>query len=379
MLVLLSCCLRRTPTSLIFRLPENWTKRSFRGFLCGKRNLSKDRAQFSQQLRRSSTDTTDALNKESIRKAPATKFEPKPLFPWRHEYELIPRLVPGTSEYDDDVVLTQRAQSGIAYSFLDNVSLLNAFLTKKWQVDLAEGAAYAFSRAVAGICANTYHVPMDTISSADGSTHFHFDPSQQMGKHASDPVECPTLKYMVGKKLRQLYESAHGSAREQLQIRLELEPTRADFVALFCSPYISRKAVEQDPTVIDIAADAILDMRAGGALSGSSAFWRFATYITEYEEANNGSLFTTVDAQVLVECQEIFSVRDSCTGRVLQGSEEGLRRTVRHLVRFETTVETTGGPNILFNSNKAEDWVLIDIDDLVGEDPWYMDLAKKLR
>jgi hypothetical protein len=60
----------------------------------------------------------------------------------------------------------------------------------------------------------------------------------------------------------------------------------------------------------------------------------------EEQQKLHGKLSATVEVQVLVECDEIFHVVDMNTGVVLQGHEDGLVRSVVHLVRMEKMAET---------------------------------------
>jgi hypothetical protein len=95
----------------------------------------------------------------------------------------------------------------------------------------------------------------------------------------------------------------------------------------------------------------------------------------EEQEKLHGKLSTTVEVQVLVECDEIFQVVDLNTGVVLQGHEDGLVRSVVHLVRMEKTVETYDNDNTFPYSPviRQGNWQITDIDDLLGHTKkWYL-------
>ena len=68
----------------------------------------------------------------------------------------------------------------------------------------------------------------------------------------------------------------------------------------------------------------------------------------------------------MVECDEIFCVKDLSTGVTIQGDDDGKVRRVWHLVRFEMIVETfpnNGG--FLPFQHKQGNWQISDIDDLL--------------
>jgi len=57
--------------------------------------------------------------------------------------------------------------------------------------------------------------------------------------------------------------------------------------------------------------------------------------------SNDGRAVITIVAQVSIQCKEIFIVRDSITGDVLQGVDDVQPRDVTHLVRFEMILRET--------------------------------------
>lgn len=85
-----------------------------------------------------------------------------------------------------------------------------------------------------------------------------------------------------------------------------------------------------------------------------------------------GKLETTVEIQVLVECQETFQVLDAETGLVLQGSADGAVQTVWHLACFETTVVSADSDHFPYLTKSPRgNFQLTNIDDLLGPKTWY--------
>ena len=80
-------------------------------------------------------------------------------------------------------------------------------------------------------------------------------------------------------------------------------------------------------------------------------------------------LESTVIAQVLVTCDEVFSVTDVATGMLLQGN--GTKQTVQHLVRLEVVVETRI-PVEGKSTNHVGSWQITDWDDLLGGNLWFV-------
>jgi hypothetical protein len=87
-----------------------------------------------------------------------------PLFPWRHSEEVLPRLIPGPPEFEEQGYLL----GGNVFSSnptFDNYATAKFFLDvpwykmiffKDWQDDLAESMSWAFAQGTAGIMSNVY-------------------------------------------------------------------------------------------------------------------------------------------------------------------------------------------------------------------------------
>jgi hypothetical protein len=102
-------------------------------------------------------ESTQPQNNES----PPTK---KLIFPWRHEEYPLPRLVPGTLDYDTKshyLLSTTSMTPGnptmnalaTAFMFLD-VPFYQFLFFGSWKHDLADSMSWAFTQGVAGLLSN---------------------------------------------------------------------------------------------------------------------------------------------------------------------------------------------------------------------------------
>ena len=82
------------------------------------------------------------------------------------------------------------------------------------------------------------------------------------------------------------------------------------------------------------------------------------------EHLETGIMESTVIAQVLVWCNEVFYVKDVDSGTILQGRGDGESRNIPHLVRMEMTVKTDKDDSGRFR-NLMGNWIITDIDDLL--------------
>jgi hypothetical protein len=82
------------------------------------------------------------------------------------------------------------------------------------------------------------------------------------------------------------------------------------------------------------------------------------------------SLESTIVAQVLIECDEIFSVTDLTTGKIIQG--DGELRRVPHVVRLEVVVDTQKKYGERGSHNELGSWQITDWDDLLDGNIWYL-------
>jgi hypothetical protein len=175
---------------------------------------------------------------------------------------------------------------------------------------------------------------------------------------------CPEVQDMMIPRLRNLFQSAHESGKDQLIIHLRMEPIHAYFYNIFCLPYMTRDLAEKDP-------DRIKMLRRLKIMKPREGIGKVVETL-DSDLARKGRLETTVEVQVLIICNEVFQVLDRTTGAVLQGSKDGSVQTVCHVVRMENTalqvLPEDGKGSQLTTSN----WQITDIDDLLdGPIAWY--------
>jgi hypothetical protein len=149
-------------------------------------------------------------------------------------------------------------------------------------------------------------------------------------------------------------------AKEQkpLEIVLRMKPVEAEMHRIFCFPFLSREAVQEDPSrkaeYISLAHH-FRKGKKGSVRALAKHFWA----LTDRMLQERGKLQTTVMADVMVECIETFHVKDITTNEILQG--DGVERTVRHLLRMEMDLT-------LVQENDQDywhkgGWRIADIDD----------------
>lgn len=194
----------------------------------------------------------------------------------------------------------------------------------------------------------------------------------------------PEVEYMMEEKLRKLYEASHEFGKDQMRIRLETQPVHCELVSLLFIPYLTRQAVHDAPSLrhsfrnmfravqkknIDENGNA-----TGVVALAQEAFSVFQEYVNSRAQINRDdnvvSMQSTVIAQVLIECDELFSVTDVATGMLIQG--HGEKQRVYHLVRLEVVVDEQiplGGGKPVFD---VQSWQIVDWDDLEGGNIWYI-------
>lgn len=326
----------------------------------GRRNLSTSSA--------AEADAVDAADAKKLLQSTATKQIPRPIFPWRHDEKLLPRLIPDTPEFRRDMRVPSIFRSIVAMSFLD-IPWHHLLISGNavWEGDIAHSTSWAFAQAVAGIVSNVYKVPLADIA-LDDKVNFQFPPEGPV-EEGDKAMYCPEIESMLDRPLMTLFKSAHESGKLQLRIRLQMQPKSTKLHSIFALPFVSRAAVEKDPKILEKTYNNMALMRTNPRESFQNVF-----KAVEEESKRNGKLTTTIEAQVLVECDEIFQVVDLETGVVLQGQEDGLVRTVVHLVRMEKTVETYDNDARFpyFPDVKQGNWQITDIDDLLGSKKWYL-------
>ena len=165
---------------------------------------------------------------------------------------------------------------------------------------------------------------------------------------------------MMETKLQNLFASAH-SGKEQIEVHLKTKPTGAHLHSLHSLPALSRSIAAKHPSLIRDIEKARLT--GDPQLSGNKYIDAVAA---EMGEDHRGTIETTMFAEVLVYCDEVFCVRDLQTGAVVQGNEDGKARQVIHGVRMERVRTSTLG-----KGTQLSNWMITDIDDLLDGNRWY--------
>lgn len=204
------------------------------------------------------------------------------------------------------------------------------------------------------------------VISGDTSQGQQGDDQSPQNPHSSSSM------MMIHESLQELYQSARESGKEQLQVRLDCRPSMTvppKIVGLFVFPFLTRAALNENENKNKNSNDNRNKYRSTtmppGRLredyqhilrvmktdSPENAFPLWYKLLEDTFRQQRGSSATasssspltigsTVICQVLIECDEIFWVKDLSTGMILQGHEDETEfRTVRHLVRFEMVVD----------------------------------------
>ena len=176
-----------------------------------------------------------------------------------------------------------------------------------------------------------------------------------------DEISSNNSGPMMEPKLQQLFSSAHESGKEQIEVHLQTKPTEAHLHSLHALPALSRSVAARHPSLIRDIEKARITNNTKYLGNG------YMSAIGEAEdEEHRQTMESTMIAEVLVYCDEVFCVRDLKTGSVVQGNEDSKVRQVVHGVRMER-VRTLkeGGDEVLRN------WMLTDIDDLLDGNRWF--------
>lgn len=313
----------------------------------------------------------------------ASMVNPRVIFPWRHDTELLPRLVVGSDEFK-----LHGGYYGPGDPFncpVRNMPLFTAFAAtligipwykapfSGWSQELAESSSWAFTQAVAAMMSNLYRVPFGDIRREEGDLDVNFkhtittsttDTEDSM--KGSETFSSPDLEFIVEEKLLNLYKHAHSSGRDQMQIHLQMQTTSARLLSFMLVPLFTRKDSKQHPSNIIPMSTWVTNLFST-PLSESMAkveskLHRHDKYVA-YQH--------TVIAQVLVHCDEVFSVTDLNCGSILQGYGDGNVRNVPHIVRLETVVEHKLDLETKETTLVMKGWQITDWDDMLGGNLWF--------
>jgi hypothetical protein len=207
-----------------------------------------------------------------------------------------------------------------------------------------------------------HSVPFEDIAKDDYHLDLTLDASSKENKeNTEEKQKLRDVDFIIEQNLRTLYESAHESGKDQMQVRLETKPVAAHLLNMFCFPFLSRNQLKSDPSL----KGRYLEMLELMTHSPREALPHFHHMVADFEES--GRMESTVISQVVLSCDELFWVKNLQTGAIVQGHEDEKFRPVYHLVRMEMVVEThPSKKGFLPFKNTPGNWQITDIDDLLG-------------
>lgn len=186
------------------------------------------------------------------------------------------------------------------------------------------------------------------------------------GETASS-IFCDEVKEMFDEKVynhyKKFHDATHSGTTTPQEITLKFKAVDSELWRISCFPFLSRKAVEEQPSLRKEYFELLEISRKEGANAFFRSFWAFADKMLE----RRGTLETTIAADVIIDCSEVFAVRDLTNRKIVQG--DGEQRIVRHTIRMELDV----GMMVDENENSSYyqgDWRITDIDDLVDNKEW---------
>ncbi|KAI2490199.1 hypothetical protein MHU86_24390 [Fragilaria crotonensis] len=146
----------------------------------------------------------------------ASMVNPHVIFPWRHDTELLPRLVVGSDEFK-----LHGGYYGPGDPFncpIRNMPLFTTFAANLigvpwykipfsgWRQELADSSSWAFTQAVAAMMSNLYRVPFGDIRREEGDIEVDFkhtittsNTDTEKSVNESETFSSPDLEYGRGK------------------------------------------------------------------------------------------------------------------------------------------------------------------------------------
>ena len=343
----------------------------------------------------------------------------KVLFPWRHRSTPVSRLIPGTPEYKNKgLLLTSKSQKVYGNSSLNAIVTAYMFLNVPWyeliwfsyfQDELSSNVSWSFTQGVASLLSNipTYgagdHIPLDRIITERGDETCEIDFREiiEITKERENGTYCIRaiddnmdsgstdsngigniipLRGIFQEKVIELYRSSVNEVAKRgnndatndedetkrFELRLKMTPYDCEFITLYAIPYLSRRNAVGDPDLLTFYSDMLNTSSTGRA--------PYLSQLRQEHLEKKGYMESTIIAQCLVWCEELFYVKDLETNKILQGREKSKedsssashRQKTPHLVRMERTVVTKRGSTTGKFENEQEDWIITDIDDLLG-------------
>ena len=202
------------------------------------------------------TTSTSTFGDTKDEQFTTSEQKPRPMFPWRHDIQPIPRLIPGTKEFVEartgmfrDPTWQFWTERFNAFSILGVPATTVTFRFNQWKQSLANDSMYAFTSGVAGIVSNTYRIPANSVSSEvkeidaisfvdrdddddDDTTtmiHFNYPPDNDhadptaLSKQMNDEI-LSILKHAFD--IDNIEESNDGTTQTKNQIQTSGSPTK---------------------------------------------------------------------------------------------------------------------------------------------------------
>jgi len=223
----------------------------------------------------------------------------------------------------------------------------------------------------------------DASSSSPSSSFpisFHHFITPQDDYHLKQASAEDASHHMLEPTLISLYRSAHTYGKHKLRIQLYSKPNQARIESMFVLPFLTRREVEDNLSLKHSYRNIVKALQQKSAKEARElSYFEIGSIVLEkLDEMStkqmqrrkasgldpaNGSSSTmqiTVVAQVSIDCDEVFVVKDIETGDVVQGDPNGNINDVTHLVRFEIVVDLSDKGEVTIGN-----WQITDWDDLL--------------
>jgi len=228
--------------------------------------------------------------------------------------------------------------------------------------------------------------PKDNDKKTKEKDNLNLTKEKKNKEPTEDEEQGPSLQDIVESNLQSLYQSARATPNKKssssssstsppLQINLQCYPKSAEIVSFLIVPFLDRDKVSQRPDLRNLYTDLNARLLLKGVESERPlTFLQLYDEIFEYcnehidKEYKDQIVPMTLVAQASIECDEIFWVKDTETGTVVQGDADGQMRNVSHLVRFEMVVNY----DLETGESEIGTWKITDWDDLLDGNIWYI-------
>ncbi len=284
-------------------------------------------------------------------------------------------------------------------------SIILPWTRREWEREVGWAFCNAFSNGVNGMIEGVYRLPPsdggDDMTGREGSggvpggdddaeaydvdVDISLDPlpldegggdlvkaSSGEGEEAPDGAG-EDERNMLQRDLRGLYESAKRHSHPSgVNIVLRTVPRSARIESMFPVFGLSRSLVEDHPYLRHTYRNYLKRLQARhreAVLAGKSRLGpvQVGSFVMDGLQevmegsarlSKDGKAAITIVAQVSIDCQEVFCVRDVESGAIIQGHGDARPRDVTHLVRFEMVVRETLASADPADTSRGGDWEL---------------------